>query len=454
MAERPNIVVILTDQQHSGMMSCAGNKWVETPNMDRLAARGTRYERCYCTSPVCSPSRFSLMTGYPPSHIGQVDNALPPVPEALNTAVKQSGLGHQMRALGYRAAFAGKQHFPGMTAADLGFEYLCQDERDVCAETCADFLLDDQDAPFLLVVSLINPHDICYMAIRAYNGQESDNRLVRNAKIELEELDAALAWPDGVDEETFFAKHCPPLPANFEIPPEEPEAVQKLADLRPFRAAARANWTERDWRLHRWAYARLTERVDGQVGVVLDALTASGHAANTLVLFSSDHGDMDATRRMEHKTLLYDEASRVPLLAVWPGVVGAGDVDYEHLINNGLDLLPTCVELAGGTVPADRHGRSLAPVLRREQPADWREYTVAESEVGRMLRSRTHKYNCYATGTRREELFDMRTDPLERVNLATLPEHQTTLNAHRAMLADWIATVGDAIGNAYAIAGE
>lgn len=121
MKEHPNILVILTDQQHASMMSCAGNRYLHTPAMDSLAARGMRFERTYCTDPVCVPSRFSLMTGRMPSAIGMRSNDESQV-ESIPPRILQSGLGWLMRSGGYEAVYAGKVHLPKMTAQDLGFD--------------------------------------------------------------------------------------------------------------------------------------------------------------------------------------------------------------------------------------------------------------------------------------------------------------------------------------------
>ena len=136
--------------------------------------------------------------------------------------------------------------------------------------------------------------------------------------------------------EEFYAKVCPPLPANYAIPAGEPESIL-AADMRPFRINTRNSWSDDQWRMHRWAYARLTELVDSQIGVVLKALRETGLLHHTLVVFTSDHGDMDASHHLEHKSVLYDEATRVPFIVSWKGVTKPGVVDKEHLVSSGLD---------------------------------------------------------------------------------------------------------------------
>src|SRR5262249_31552401 len=159
--ERPNILYIITDQQHAGMMSCAGNPWLKTPAMDSLAASGARFELAYSSNPVCTPARTSMVTGRYASYFGiETNEQARHPPKDLSSA-----MGNLFRAAGYRTAFGGKTHWPRpMTPESVGFDYLTDDERDGLADKCVEFLSQKQDRPFLLVASFINPHDICYMA--------------------------------------------------------------------------------------------------------------------------------------------------------------------------------------------------------------------------------------------------------------------------------------------------
>ena len=203
------------------------------------------------------------------------------------------------------------------------------------------------------------------MAIRSFSQAEKvKQRPMQNAQKELKTLDEALKLPDGVSRDEFFARLCPPLPANYEIPGGEPESLLN-SDARNFRTFARQKWTDEQWRMHRWAYARLTEVVDAQIGKVLAALAEAGLEKNTLVIFTSDHGDMDASHRLEHKSVCYEEASRVPLLVCMAGATKAGLVDREHLVSTGLDILPTMCDFAGIAPPAGLDGQSIRPARRR-----------------------------------------------------------------------------------------
>ncbi len=428
--ERPNILFVMTDQQSARMMSCAGNTWLHTPAMDRIAARGVRFERAYCTNPVCVPSRFSLFTGRRPSAIGLRSNASSHI-EYIPPSIMRHGMGHQLRRAGYRTVYAGKQHLPRMNAEDMGFEVPQYDERNTLAAMCAAFLDELPKEPWLLVASFINPHDICYHTIRAFASSEIDHRLLKNGRTELAALDQALELPQGMSEADFFATCCPPAPPNLEPQQDEPEALAHLIDTRAFRRRARDTWTAEDWRRHGWAYARLTEQVDAQIGRVLDALDASGQRERTLVVFTSDHGELNGAHRMEHKTAFYEEAARIPLILCLPDRT-VGMVDSEHVVSNGLDLLPTLCEAAGLEAPSELEGRSLLPLLRESASAWDREFIPVESEIGRMVVSARYKYARYDHGARSEQLYDLRNDPYEMRNSLHDPDLQDVVEQHRA----------------------
>lgn len=432
--KRPNILFIFTDQQNARMMSCAGNRYLHTPAMDSLTAQGVRFERAYCANPVCTPSRFSLMTGRMPSEIGLRNNDHRHI-DAIPEQILGQGLGWLLRRAGYETAYGGKVHLPKMTPEDLGFDIISDDERDDLADACAQFISQKRDRPSFLVASFINPHDICYMAIRDFAETDHEQRLLQTSPAEIAALDAALQWPAGISEDTFFADHCPPLPGNFEIQIDEPEAIGRMQARSPFKRKAREQYDERRWRLHRWAYCRLTERVDAQIGRLLSALRASGQAENTMVVFTSDHGDMDAAHRMEHKTAFYEEAARVPLIIAWPGVTPAGAVD-AHLVSNGLDLLPTFCDFGGAETPKDIAGLSLRPLAEGKFPPAWRTALPVESEMGRMIVTERYKYMLHDEGLHREQLIDLVADPGETRNAAADPEQRDRLQSLRRHFAE------------------
>jgi choline-sulfatase len=451
----PNVLLIITDQQHAGMMSCTGNRWLETPHLDALAARGVRFERAYCGNPVCVPSRLSMMTGVLPSRIGMEHNepAAFPVPQEI----LQHALGHAFQRAGYRTLYGGKVHLPGTRQegiAAYGFGQLTADERDGLAQTCARFFQQQPTQPFLLVASFINPHDICYMAIDAFTQSAGRPLMYPHSHRERQCLADALRLPSGVSRDEFFARRCPPLPSNFEIPIHEPPAVREN-DWREFRQFVQDHWAEEDWRLHRWAYARLTEKVDQQIGQVLDALRDAGLQDNTLVVFTSDHGDMDSAHRLEHKSVPYEEAIRVPLIIRPPGGISPGIVDQSHLVSTGLDLIPTLCDFAGIPCPPGLAGRSLRPLTQTDdQPPPWRPTLVVETHHSRVLHSDQYKYVACDDGQPREMLIDLTADPGEMNNLAVDPQYAQALAQHRQWLRQWYQENGETLAQQFIVAPE
>ncbi len=439
-ADRPNILYIMTDQQHAGMMSCTGNRWVKTPAMDSLAAGGMRFELAYASNPVCMPSRTSMMTGRYPSHFGMRSNGPATVPkEALTSA-----LGNVFRSAGYQTVFGGKTHWPKpMTPENLGFEYVTADERGELARVCSDFLRQRRDKPFLLVASFINPHDICYMAIDAYTNANKMPAMYPRSTVERQYVAEASILPQNVSQKDFFERHCPPIPANYGPTSDEPAALGRYGG---FRGYVRQHWTAEDWRLHRWVYCRLTERVDAEIGRILSTLRETGLDRNTLVVFTSDHGDMDSAHGFEHKSLPYEESARVPFIVSWPNHTPKRRIDRKHLVSSCVDLIPTLCDYAGIDPPKGLPGRSIRGIVEKGSQPGWREDVVIECSDSRCLRSRRYKYTIFEGPGQREMLIDMEKDPGEMANLVTNPKFTAILADHRKRLQERIEGLNDDYG--------
>jgi len=432
--KRPNIIYIFTDQQSASMMSCAGNKWLKTPAMDYIAQNGIRFTRGYTTNPVCSPARVGMMTGRFPGSFN--DNQGKPARENrgsmrienISDEVRNTTIAAFLKKCGYDLVYGGKEHLPkGLTPKTLGFNDICDDQRQLLAEETAKYIKSKHDKPYFMIVSLINPHDICYMAIRDSAKTESEKRLIKRGKVQIATLDKAMQMPEGVSEEEFYEKHCPPLPPNYEPLKNEPEAISSLINRRKFRRFARDNYTDKQWRLHRWAYCRLTELVDGKIQMILDAIKQSGQEEDTLVIFSSDHGDNDSSHRLEHKTTFYEESANIPFLAMWKDRIPAGQVDDTHLVSNGLDLLPTVCDYAGIKGVSDPRGKSLRPLFEGKN-VKWRDTLGLESEIGRMVVSKDRlKYIRYDAAGKEERLFDLSNDPHETTYFTNDPKYASKL---------------------------
>jgi arylsulfatase A-like enzyme len=457
-AEKPNILFIFTDQQHAGMLSVTGNENLKTPNLDVLANKGVRFEKAYSTNPVCIPSRFSMLTGTLPSTIGMEANEdrKKPVPESI----MQHAMGNLFHNAGYETVYGGKIHLPGPgeifeDVQPYGFEYITNDFRYELANKASEFLKQDHDKPFLLVTSFINPHDICYYAINEWSfsvqGRSKDNPIGKGSA--WEELSKALEIPDSISVEEFVTKNCPQLPDNFNIP--ENELSTFMSDKPEFMHWVRNNWTEIEWRLHRWAYARLTEQVDDQIGVVLQTLKETGLDKNTLIIFTSDHGDQDGSHSVEHKAFLYEESVRVPFFISGPGI--SPKVDNTSLVMTGLDILPTMLDYAGIEIPPALQGKSLLPILKGKTNKKHREFLISENHMSRMVfdgrwkyiagRSEKHEDGCNCKHCQEissnsknevvEMLIDLENDPGEMHNLALNPKYRDQLEKNRKRLVRW-----------------
>lgn len=427
--KQPNIIFIITDQQSATMLSCTGNKWVKTPGMDSLMKKGMRFEKAYSTNPVCLPARFGFMTGHYPSavevrHNGQGRNAVGIEKFLDNT------LGKVFRNAGYETVYGGKVHLPRIMSQieNCGFTNLTRDERGELADKCVDYLKQKHDKPFLMVTSLINPHDICYMAI-------TDTRLgIKRDKFE--NIDDRIMYehsqmPEGISKEKFLGEMCPPVPANYNATQPPIKTMDYIFDQRPFKARARDTWGEDDWKLHRWCYARLTEKVDGQITRVLDALRQAGLEDDTIVVLTSDHGDMDSAHRFEHKSHTYEEAARIPLFVQYPGITRAGHVDRKNLVSNGLDIMPTLCDLADIKPPEGLPGRSLRPLLDGKKVNGWRNMLMIETEFGWGITDGRYKYTRFDQVVDEELLCDLQKDPGEMHNAAGNPAYAEVLEMMR-----------------------
>ena len=437
MNSQPNILWFITDQQSASMLGCAGNPYVRTPNMDYLAAHGVRFENAYCANPACVPSRFALMTGMYPSTAGVTCNAYDPEPPDIVARVLEKPFGTMLRERGYETVFGGVDHAAYVDCRDLGFDYICGDERDVLARECARYITDsDKSKPFVMVASFINPHDICLMAINDFAhlaDNESDKKITAQMPVPLETMRRAAMPPENMNPKVFFECLCPPLPENYEPAPDEPEAVAMLQRQRGFKQLARERYTDEQWRVHRWAYARLTEMVDAQIGVVLDALIRSGAWDDTVIVLTSDHGDMDASHRMEHKEALYQECCKVPFIV--KGLSGkARNITDGRLVSGGLDCLPTILEYAGIKKPATMRGISHKNIVEGGDPSEERTHLVVESEFGQMAVSRTHKYVRYFHGARNEQFYDLVTNGGEMFNQIGDARYKDSLEFLRSAL--------------------
>ncbi len=430
----PNILWICSDQQRFDTIGALGNPHVHTPNLDRLCAEGTAFDLAFCQSPICTPSRSSFLTGLYPSTVHGCRNGNDLWAEAaeLVTVTLRDGSG-------YDCGLSGKLHLAGASqrteprprddgyrtfewshsprdewgedhayrrwvrakGADLGELHAAAEpipaeyhQTTFCTDRALEFMAEERDGPWLMSVNMFDPHPP-FDPPADYRARFDKDRLpgpwFRDSDLEAQ---ARLA---GVD---------------FQTSPQHPD--------------------EFDGQEIHAAYYAMIELVDENVGRMLDWLDERGERENTLVIFTSDHGEALGDHGLVLKGCrFYEGLVRVPLIISMPGTVQAGRVS-DALVEL-LDLTPTLLEAAGLEVPPRMQGRSLMPILTG-QASDraHREFVRAEyysalnSDVpGReeftgmyatMLRTRTHKIVNYH-GLDVGELFDLEADPREHKNL-------------------------------------
>lgn len=431
MPRKPNILFIMTDQQAPDMMSCTGNEWLRTPALDSLAEEGTRFEHAICANPVCVPSRMSMATGRVPRHLGAMNNSGRHA--TIDGAVAANSLGLLMRSAGYVTFYGGKSHMcPQLDPRRAGYFYHRQEDRDSLADRCIEFISRRRNKPFFAVASFMNPHDICY----AHNAKV--NRTPRLDWV-TELYHQAAALPD---------RALPPLPDNFLVPEHEPVGLsvrENHESITPVGAMS-ATYSERDWRIYRWIYARLMEQVDQHIARILAALKRNRLERNTLVVFASDHGNMHGHHRLASKNVFYEEAVRVPLILKWAGEIPAGHVNRTHLVNTGLDILPTLCDYAKIDVPEGLIGISQRAAAEQRPNAPAHSHVFSEFVTGRMVRDTRWKYTIYRGDQPREILTDLRDDPGEMNNLALDPAHEQRLNEYRRRMREWLESTDDTEG--------
>jgi arylsulfatase A-like enzyme len=410
-----NIVYIFTDQQTAEAMSCVGNSDLNTPNMDRLAKEGVRFENAYCNAPLSVPSRATMFTGVMPNESGAKGNQ-----EQLKEIYRNRTLGNLLLETGYECAYGGKWHLhDNDVSSPYGFRKIHNFGDIALADSCVSFLKKKHSKPFFLVASFDNPHNICEYA--------------RNQE---------LPWTKVVDPEL---DKCPNLPSNFHPSPYESEMI-RIAQRNPnnFNLYPTINYTIDDWRRYRNAYYRLVEHVDNEIGKILDAILSSELEKNTIVFFSSDHGDGNGSHQWNQKSALFEEIVHIPLIVRLPGKKNQGVV-AQQIVNNGTDLFATICDFSLTKLPDYATGKSIRSIVEGKTKTEIHDYVICESQfdndpliLGWMIRTSKYKYVVYVQGKNREQLFDINNDRGEQVNLAVEGKYKDVLNQHRQLLYDWV----------------
>ncbi|MCG8652519.1 MAG: sulfatase-like hydrolase/transferase, partial [Pirellulales bacterium] len=416
-SQRPNIVFVLTDDHRWDGLTSSGKPLVRTPNLDRIAASGTRFSNAFVTLAICSPSRAACLTG----RYGSANGV---------TAIGKVGLrpgestfARALRKSGYLTGVAGKWHLK-TTPRQCGFDFasVCwangtwYDRRfsiggqskimpgfvdDVAADQAIGFIRDAaaQSKPFLLWLCTQVPH-----MDHKFSWPAQPQYLNRQA---VDQMPLPPTWNDDLQGKPSYLKTARNRTRALEYGYDDPVNIQQHA---------------RDY------YASV-EQMDAAVGRVLDELDRLKLSENTWIIFMGDNGWMLGEHGMTSKVLPYEESMRVPMMICGPGT--QPQVSDSLVLN--IDLTATIYQLAAVPIPPNLHGQSLLPLVSGNTPADWRQSFLYEAPTAQLgskplwaVRDNRWKYITTETGAGDffEELYDLQSDSIEKINLAGDPNRR------------------------------
>ena len=436
---RPNIVFILVDDLRWDELGIAGHPYIRTPNIDRIGREGVVFRNAFMTTPLCSPSRASFLTGqYAHTH-GIIDN------------VDRSAASHQLTTFplllhqaGYETAFIGKWHMGNDDTPRPGFDRwvsfkgqgsyrdqtLNEDGTavktqgyitDILTDRAVEFIKRRHEKPFLI-----------YLAHKAIHPEVQQND---DGSVNL--TDAELFIPAERHRNLYAGKNIPHRPNYKRAPLDKPALQRRIGDLP---ALGAATVTPDNAILGR---QRSLAAIDEGAGRILQTLKEAGQLENTIVVFTSDNGYFYGEHGLSvERRLAYEESIRMPLLVRYPKAVRAGTLRDEFVLN--IDLAPTLLQLTGIAVHPTMQGRSLVPLLKNERPA-WRNSFLIEYysdrvfprivQMGyRAVRDGRWKYIHYQELNGMDELYDLQTDPFEMKNLINHPRARKALDRMKTEL--------------------
>jgi choline-sulfatase len=439
--DRPNIVFFFADDQTTSTIGCYGNSVVNTPNIDALAARGTRFENAFVSHSICWVSRTTILTGLIGRSYGTSAN-----PEQTRPDAAKELYSDILRQNGYRTGYFGKwhakmpkgfrrgDHFDEFEAIGRNPYYKPQPDGGLRHET---ELIVDRGIAFLKSQPRDEPFAL-NMWFNACHAEDSDRRPGIGA----------FPWPravDGMYEDTLIAPPRLNDPAIFEALPDFLKTT-----INRERYFWRWN-TDQRYLTNMRAYYRMVSGIDGAIGRFIAALDEAGFADNTIIVYSADNGYHMGNRGLAGKWSHYEESLRVPLIVADPRVLKLdteqGKVTDALALN--LDLPATFLDWAGIDVPERYQGHSLKPIVVDEKPSDWRSETFHEHFAVRTripafegLRNEQFKYVRYFDHGNREFLHDLKNDPDELINLAEDPRYVDTLHAMRTRTTSRVNELG------------
>jgi len=414
--KQPNIVFVFSDQQRWDTVGCYGQALNVTPNLDRMAAEGVRFENAFTCQPVCGPARACLQTGKYATEVNCHTNhrMLPP---------DEKTIAHYLSENGYEVGYIGKWHLASFGPRDGEDNFRMRPVPPERRGGYKDFWLAS---------------DVLEFTSHSYDGYMFDGELNKRVFPEGRyRVDAHTDWVleylrtrNGEKPFFLFVSYIEPHHQNDHGHYEGPHGSKER--FKDFVAPGDLTGTEGDWREEFPDYLGCVNSLDTNLGRIRDELERLGLAEDTLVLYTSDHGSHFRTRNTEYKRSCHDGCIRVPMIASGPGFSG-GKVVNELV--SLIDLPPTILNEGGIETPAYMRGRPLQELVKGET-TDWPEEVflqISESQVGRAIRTKKWKYSVRAPGkggsdpnsdTYAEDfLYDLEADPHERNNLVQSKEH-------------------------------
>lgn len=444
---RRNVLFIISDDL-ANLQGCYGDPVAKTPNIDRLAARGVRFDRAYCTYPLCGPSRNSFLTGLYPNSTGILVNA-----QIFRQAIPgHTSLPQMFRQQGYFAARIGKLYHYGVpnSIGTDGHDDPASWELEL--NPAGVDRTEEHPKIFSLTPGQFGGALSWYASPKG-DAEHTDAMEAADAEWVLERCAKQRQSPFFLAV-GFFRPHTPYVApqAYFDrYPPAQMRLVQGVkedqADIPPAALASakreEAQMTDDQRRAALQGYHASISFMDAQVGRVIEALDRLGLAESTVIVFTSDHGYHTGQHGLWQKMSLFEESSRVPLLIVAPGVSQRGAVAPTPVSH--LDLYPTLAELCGVKPPDNLQGQSLVKMLG-DPSAAGRGWALTQVQrrgaagaavgpkagggrafFGYSLRTARWRYTEWDEGAQGRELYDHEADPQELVNLAAVEAHATTV---------------------------
>jgi len=434
-APKPNILFIAIDDQNDWIGHIGGHPLAKTPHLDKLAARGTTFLNAHCQSPLCNPSRTSLLLGLRPTTTGIY--GLAPAPRALPELRDRVSLPQHFANHGYRTFATGKIYHGG-TGGGGG----PQPEFQVTAPYGG---VGTRPPKKLIGETPMGNNPLMDWGVWPLDNDDTDKGDFQVASWTVEQIQSAPKDRPFFIAAGFFLPHVPCYATQkwFDLYPDDDSVLPQIQEgdrddtprfswyLHWHLPEPRLKWVKenRQWRNLVRSYLACTSFVDAQIGRLLAALEQSGHAQNTIVVVWGDHGWHLGEKGITGKNTLWDDGTRVPLIFAGPGVAPGQRCTQPAEL---LDLYPTLIELTGAATRDGLEGISLLPQLRNAATRRERPAITSHNRGNHGIRSERWRYIVYADGS--EELYDLRADPNEWTNLAGKPGHADVIAEHKKWL--------------------